>query len=290
MLKKCGDGDFLFIFVYCRCNMVFKDKRVLITGGASGIGKIMGRKALERGASELIIWDINAEGLELTQVEYSGIGGKVLAVKVDLSDLEQLISAAAETRSISGVPDVIINNAGIVVGKLFHEHTHSQISKSMRINADAMMHITLEFLPEMMNRNSGAICNIASSAGLISNPKMSVYAASKWAAVGWSDTLRLEIEQLGKNVSVTTIMPFFISTGMFEGVKSRLLPILEPEKVSERILSAIENRTKMLAMPLPYWFIRISQGLLPLPAFDWVMKNVFGIYDTMKEFKGRQKI
>ncbi|MBW8359045.1 MAG: SDR family oxidoreductase [Weeksellaceae bacterium] len=270
--------------------MVFKDKRVLITGGASGIGKIMGRKALERGASELIIWDINAEGLELTQVEYSGIGGKVLAVKVDLSDLEQLISAAAETRSISGVPDVIINNAGIVVGKLFHEHTHSQISKSMRINADAMMHITLEFLPEMMNRNSGAICNIASSAGLISNPKMSVYAASKWAAVGWSDTLRLEIEQLGKNVSVTTIMPFFISTGMFEGVKSRLLPILEPEKVSERILSAIENRTKMLAMPLPYWFIRISQGLLPLPAFDWVMKNVFGIYDTMKEFKGRQKI
>jgi all-trans-retinol dehydrogenase (NAD+) len=283
-------GDFVAIFVYYRDKMDFKDKKILITGGVSGIGKIMGRKALERGASELIIWDINAEGLEQTQVEFSSIGGKVLAVKVDLSDLEQLLSAAAETRSISGVPDVIINNAGIVVGKLFHEHTHSQISKSMRINADAMMHITLEYLPEMMQRNSGAICNIASSAGLISNPKMSVYAASKWAAVGWSDTLRLEMEQLGKNISVTTIMPFFISTGMFEGVKSRLLPILEPEKVSERILSAIENRTKMLAMPLPYWFIRISQGLLPLPAFDWVMKNVFGIYDTMKEFKGRQKI
>ena len=283
-------GDFVAIFVYYRDKMDFKDKKILITGGVSGIGKIMGRKALERGASELIIWDINAEGLEQTQVEFSSIGGKVLAVKVDLSDLEQLLSAAAETRSISGVPDVIINNAGIVVGKLFHEHTHSQISKSMRINADAMMHITLEYLPEMMQRNSGAICNIASSAGLISNPKMSVYAASKWAAVGWSDTLRLEMEQLGKDISVTTIMPFFISTGMFEGVKSRLLPILEPEKVSERILSAIENRTKMLAMPLPYWFIRISQGLLPLPAFDWVMKNVFGIYDTMKEFKGRQKI
>ena len=283
-------GDFVAIFVYYRDKMDFKDKKILITGGVSGIGKIMGRKALERGASELIIWDINAEGLEQTQVEFSSIGGKVLTVKVDLSDLEQLLSAAAETRSISGVPDVIINNAGIVVGKLFHEHTHSQISKSMRINADAMMHITLEYLPEMMQRNSGAICNIASSAGLISNPKMSVYAASKWAAVGWSDTLRLEMEQLGKNISVTTIMPFFISTGMFEGVKSRLLPILEPEKVSERILSAIENRTKMLAMPLPYWFIRISQGLLPLPAFDWVMKNVFGIYDTMKEFKGRQKI
>ena len=66
----------------------------------------------------------------------------------------------------------------------------------------------IRILPEMMKENSGAICNIASSAGLISNPKMSVYAASKWAVNGWSDSLRLEMQQLGKNISVTTIMPF----------------------------------------------------------------------------------
>ena len=150
------------------------------------------------------------------------------------------------------------------------------------------MHTTLEFLSEMMANNFGAICNIASSAGLISNPKMSVYAASKWAVVGWSDSLRLEMKQLNKNISVTTIMPFFINTGMFDGVKSKLLPILEPEPTSEKIITAIERETKMLAMPLPYWFIRFSQGILPIPAFDWVMENVFGIYDTMKEFTGRK--
>ena len=149
-------------------------------------------------------------------------------------------------------------------------------------------HSPIQFLPGMMARNLGAVCNIASSAGLISNPKMSVYAASKWAAVGWSDSLRLEMEQLKKNISVTTIMPFYISTGMFDGVRSKLLPILEPEKTSEKIIKAIESDTKMLAMPLPYWFIRFSQGILPLPAFDWVMRNVFGIYDTMKDFKGRE--
>ena len=67
-------------------------------------------------------------------------------------------------------------------------------------------------------------------------------------------------------------MPFYINTGMFDGVKSKLLPILEPERTSERIIKAIEKETKMLAMPLPYWFIRLSQGILPLPAFDWVLR------------------
>lgn len=268
--------------------MNFKGKRVLITGGASGIGKIMGRKALERGCSHLVIWDINQEGLLQTQAEFQTLDGKISLFQVDISDLEQIKSAAEKVNTQTGGIDILINNAGIVVGKYFHEHTHEQISKSMLINSSALMHIAAEFLPGMMARNLGAVCNIASSAGLISNPKMSVYAASKWAAIGWSDSLRLEMEQLKKNISVTTIMPFYISTGMFDGVKSKLLPILEPEKTSEKIIKAIENDTKMLAMPLPYWFIRFSQGILPLPAFDWVMRNVFGIYDTMKDFKGRE--
>lgn len=267
--------------------MNFKGKRILITGGASGIGKIMGRKALERGCSDLIIWDINQEGMLQTKTEFQNFGGKVHLFQVDISDLEQIKTAAEKVKTETGGIDILINNAGIVVGKYFHEHTHEQISKSMLINSSALMHIAGEFLPGMMERNSGTICNIASSAGLISNPKMSVYAASKWAVVGWSDSLRLEKEQLEKNISVTTIMPFYINTGMFDGVKSKLLPILEPEKTAERIIKAIENETKMLAMPLPYWFIRLSQGILPLPAFDWVMRNVFGIYDTMKDFKGR---
>ncbi len=267
--------------------MNFNNKTILITGGCSGIGKIMARKALERGVSRLIIWDINEEGLAKTKEEFSKFGKKIFTYRIDISNLDEIKINAQKVRTEVGKVDILINNAGIVVGKYFHEHTHEQIQKSMVINADAPMHITLEFLPEMMKENLGAICNIASSAGLISNPKMSVYAASKWAVNGWSDSLRLEMEQLNKKVSVTTIMPFYINTGMFDGVKSKLLPILDPEKTSERIIKAIEKETKMLAMPLPYWFIRFSQGILPLPFFDWVMKNIFGIYDTMKEFKGR---
>ena len=82
-------------------------------------------------------------------------------------------------------------------------------------------------------------------------------------------------------------MPFYINTGMFDGVKSKLLPILKPEDAAEKIIHSIETEKILVAMPLPYWFIRLSQGLLPLPTFDWVMKNIFGVYDTMKDFRGR---
>lgn len=266
---------------------LFQNKVVLITGGASGIGKIMARKALERGCKKMIIWDINEDGMSRVKQEFINIGGEIICFKVDLSKAEDIKTVSEKTKAECGSPEIIINNAGIVFGKYFHEHTHDDITKSMLINSNAAMHVILEFLPDMMAKNFGAICNIASSAGLISNPKMSVYAASKWAVTGWSDSLRLEMEQLEKNISVTTIMPFYINTGMFDGVKSKLLPILEPEKTSERIINAIEKKTKLLAMPLPYWFIRFSQGILPLPIFDWVMKNVFGVYDTMKDFKGR---
>ena len=268
--------------------MDFKNKKVLITGGCSGIGKIMARKSMERGASNLIIWDINEEGLAKTKEEFAKFGKEISTYKVDVSNLDEIKNAAQRVRTEVGKVDILINNAGIVVGKYFHEHTHEQIQKSLLINANALMHIALEFLPEMMKENAGAICNIASSAGLISNPKMAVYAASKWAVNGWSDSLRLEMEQLKKKVSVTTIMPFYINTGMFDGVKSKLISILEPEPTAERIIKSIENKTKILAMPLPYWFIRLSQGLFPLSIYEWLMDNVFGVYDTMKYFTGRK--
>lgn len=267
--------------------MYISGKTVLITGGASGIGKIMARKVLERGASQLVIWDINEKGLRLLSDVFHAKGWQIDTFTVDISQVESIKIAAEATVQQVGKVDILINNAGVVTGKYFQDHTHEDIEKNIRINALAPMHITLEFLPGMIANNQGTVCTVASAAGLISNPRMSAYAASKWAAVGWSDSLRLEMEQQRKNIVFTTVMPFYISTGMFDGVKSRILPILDQEKVSEKIIRAIEKERAMLSLPLPYWFIRLSQGVLPLPAFDWVMREFFGIYDTMKDFKSR---
>ena len=261
-------------------------KTVLITGGASGIGKLMGQLVLQKGA-RLIIWDVNPQNIEQTIAELSGLG-EVAAYQVDVSVQEQVRAAAATVRQQHGVVDVLINNAGIVVGKYFHEHTYQDISRTMDINANAPMYVALEFLPGMLAQNSGHICNIASSGGLISNPKMSVYVASKWSVIGWSDSLRIEMQQLKKNVGVTTVMPYYINTGMFEGVRS-VIPILKPETVARKVIRAIEQNRIYLGMPWSMHFVRLSQGIMPVWLFDWFVGRVLGVYKTMEHFKGRQQ-
>jgi all-trans-retinol dehydrogenase (NAD+) len=263
-----------------------RGKTVLITGGASGIGKIMGRIVLERGA-ELIIWDIDQQKINAVVAEFSPLG-RVAGYQADVSNPTQVGSAAALVKKNHGPVDVLINNAGIVVGKYFHEHTVEDIARTMDINASAPMYVTLTFLPAMLERNAGHICNIASSAGLISNPRMSVYAASKWSVIGWSDSLRLEMRQLEKNIGVTTVTPYYINTGMFDGVRS-IIPILKPEKVAKKIIRAIEQNRIILSMPWSMHFVRFSQGLLPIWFFDWFVGSVLGIYRTMEHFTGRQK-
>lgn len=264
-----------------------KGKTVLITGGGSGIGKIMVRLMLER-KTKVIIWDINQESIDATIAQFTN-GEALFGYQVDVSNTKQIQETAKKVKQEIGTVDVLINNAGIVVGKYFHEHSASDITKTMEVNTNAPMLITLEFLGDMMNQNSGHICNIASSGGLVSNPKMSVYAASKWALIGWSDSLRLEMEQLNKDINITTIMPYYINTGMFAGVKSRI-PILEPEAAAATIVGAIERNKKMVTIPgYIYRFTRLGQAIMPLSIFDWFADSVMGIYKTMEHFVGRKK-
>jgi len=264
-----------------------KGKIALVTGGASGIGKIMVRLLLERKA-KVIIWDINQQKIDETIAEFSQ-KGIIVGFMVDVSDVNQIQETANKVKKEVGILDVIINNAGIVAGKYFHEHTRFDILKTMEINANAPMFITKEFLKGMMDQNSGHICNIASSGGLISNPKMSVYAASKWSLIGWSDSLRLEMKELKKNIYITTIMPYYINTGMFDGVNSKI-PILEPEVAALTIIKSVEKKKRMVTIPgYIYRFTRLGQGLLSIDVFDWFAGKVLGIYRTMEHFTGHKK-
>ncbi|MDD2983717.1 MAG: SDR family oxidoreductase [Crocinitomicaceae bacterium] len=265
----------------------FKDKTALITGGASGIGKIMSRLLLERGA-KIIIWDINPKGIEETIAELNHLG-TISGYVVDVSKPEQIQETADQVKREKGTVDILINNAGIIVGKYFHEHSTAEILATSAINASAPMLITSQFLQGMLDQNLGYVCNIASSGGLISNPKMSVYAASKWSLIGWSDSLRIEMKQLNKNVQFTTIMPYYINTGMFDGVKSKIA-ILDPEAASLSIIKAMEKNKKMVTLPgYIYRTTRFAQAVMPINMFDWFTGGVLGIYKTMEHFTGRKK-
>ena len=265
-----------------------KGNCILITGGASGIGRIMGRMALERGARQLVIWDINGESINSTCAEFKNIGN-IKGYKIDISDNKAVTECFEQTSKECGNVDIIINCAGIVTSnKTFDKQNITDIERTMNINSVAPMNIALQALPGMIARDKGHICNIASAAGMLSNPKMSVYVASKWAVIGWSDSLRIELKQAKSGVRVSTIAPYYINTGMFDGVKSRFFPILEPEATSRKILNAIEKNKDFKGIPFGFHFIRLCQGLLPTAWFDVVFGKWVGIFSAMDNFKGRK--
>lgn len=265
-----------------------KSNTLLITGGASGIGRIMGRMALERGARQVIVWDINQQSIEAVVSEFSKLG-TIKGYRVDVADSEAVQRVADTTLKECGEVDIVINCAGIITGnKYFEQQSAADIERTMNINAKAPMLVVLPFLQPMIERGRGHICNIASAAGMISNPKMSVYAASKWAVIGWSDSMRIELAQRRCGVHVTTVAPYYINTGMFDGVRSRILPILNAENTARKILRAIERNKDFRGIPWGFHFIRLCQGLLPTSWFDKVVGEWIGIYLTMDHFTGRK--
>ena len=278
--------------------MHIKGTNVLITGGASGIGRIMGRICLEKGASNLIVWDINQANIDKTEAELSDIKpaeagvskGQIHSYIVNVSDPQAIKSAYEKVKSEVGEVDILVNCAGIVRGNnTFDKQTVQDIDLTMDINANAPMYVALAVLPDMLRRDRGHICNIASAAGMLGVPKLSVYCASKWAVIGWTESMRVELKQARSHVRVTSVAPYFINTGMFDGVNSKVFPILDPEKTAAKIIRAVEVGKSFRGIPFAYHFIRIWQGLLPNFLFDFIFGKVFGVYSVMDHFTGRRK-
>ena len=265
-------------------------KKVLITGGASGIGRQTGERMLEKGAALLLIWDINEAAAAETMEYLRAKGYRSDFFRVDVSDTGQVTKAAAEVLEKYGSIDILVNNAGVVVGKDFHENSHEEIEFVMNINTLAYMHVTREFLPSMIREKSGHIVNISSAAGLLSNPRMSVYAGSKWAVYGWSESLRIEQEKMKSRVKVSTICPSYISTGLFEGVRMvSLIPILTAEKLSRKIVRTVEKDRITLKTPFMVRLIPFVKGILPIRWFDWFAGEFLRVYHSMDHFIGHKK-
>lgn len=278
--------------------MHIKGTNVLITGGASGIGRIMGRICLEKGASNLIVWDINQANIDKTEAELSDVKpaesgvskGQIHSYIVNVSDPQAIKSAYEKVKSEVGEVDILVNCAGIVRGNnTFDKQTVQDIDLTMDINANAPMYVALAVLPDMLRRDRGHICNIASAAGMLGVPKLSVYCASKWAVIGWTESMRVELKQARSHVRVTSVAPYFINTGMFDGVNSKVFPILDPEKTAAKIIRAVEVGKSFRGIPFAYHFIRIWQGLLPNFLFDFIFGKIFGVYSVMDHFTGRRK-
>jgi NAD(P)-dependent dehydrogenase (short-subunit alcohol dehydrogenase family) len=267
--------------------------RVLVTGAAKGMGRLFAERAVAEHAAAVVLLDVDEEGLRQAVEELAGRGTQVVTEVVDVRRLPAIRAAARRIRRAVGSIDVLINNAGVVRGNHYFWEADpiADTRFTLEVNTLAPMQVAREFLPEMIE--GGRECrlvNIASAAGLTANPRMAAYAGSKWAVVGWSDSVRLELAQAGHHhVKVTTVCPYYVKTGMFEGARSApLLPLLEPADVVDQTWAAMLRGQPLLVMPRTVLLSETVKGVLPVGVRDFVADRVLGIYHTMDDFTGRE--
>lgn len=265
-------------------------KTVLVTGAAMGLGKLFATRAVEENASDVILWDLNEGALKDTAAELDALGDtSIHTYVVDVSSAKAVQDAAKLVRKEAGDVHILINNAGIVRGNgYFWENSVKDVEATMNINALAPMLVAREFLPAMVVSDEDCrIVNIASSAGLNPVPRLAVYCGSKWAATGWSDSVRLELEQAGhKHVKITTVCPTYINTGMFDGAKGILFtPMLEQADVVNDTWKELLKGGPFLIVPWTSKMSKVVTGVLPVRLRDeWLRRT--GVYNSMSDFTG----
>jgi len=261
---------------------------VFLTGGGSGIGRLMAQKLARLGAVVVTV-DVNAKGNEETAKSIVDAGYRAHAYTADLSKKEDIDAVAAKVRAEVGNVSILVNNAGVVSGKAFLELTEAQIHRTFDVNVMAHFWTVKAFLPEMIAAKKGHIVSTASLAGHGGTNKLVDYCASKFANVGFDEALRTELYVGGHAdyIHTTCICPYYISTGMFEGVQSKIIPILKPDFVAEEAVNAILINKQMVF--LPWWSVTLAFLKYALPTRGFLpLAKTFGFNSSMDEFVGRK--
>ncbi|NXJ95567.1 RDHE2 dehydrogenase, partial [Corythaixoides concolor] len=265
---------------------------VLITGAGSGVGRFLSVKFASLGAT-VVLWDINQEGLkETSRLARENGAERVHCYTCDCSKRQEIYRVADQVKKEVGDVSILVNNAGVVVGKRLTDIPDSLVEKTMQVNVMAHFWICKAFLPAMIACNHGHLVTIASAAALAGSSHLTDYCASKFAAYGFAESVDFEMKNLGKTgVKTTIVCPFVINTGMFHGCKTkwpRLLPVMEPEYVAEKIVTAVQRNEEVLLIPRTIYFLFVLKAILPVKAIHHLSGYV-GHFDIMDGFVGRVK-
>lgn len=210
--------------------MEFKDKVVLITGAASGIGKASAIAFAAQGA-HVIVSDFNTKGGKATVESIEKTAGKASFIPCDVGDANQVQQLMEQIKTHYGCLDIAINNAGIPgASARTHEYPLDDFDKVMRINAAGVFYGMKAQLPIMLEQGSGVIINTASIAGLKGLPNSLAYTASKHAVVGMTKTAAMEYGK--KNIRINALCPVFTVT-----------PLFDPEAI-EKVAAGIPDKLK----------------------------------------------
>jgi short-subunit dehydrogenase len=192
-------------------------KRALVTGGASGIGKAIAERLAAAGA-ELVLIDLNDEALHVAAADLGRSGAHVTTYVLDVTETSRITGLKEEIGRDLGPIDVLVNNAGLVFGGGFLDVPLEKHLTTYRVNTLGLVAMTHAFLPDLIAGTDGHVVNVASASGYIGLPFGATYASSKWAVIGFSESLGLELELPGHgHVDVTSVCPSYVRTGLFDG-------------------------------------------------------------------------
>jgi NAD(P)-dependent dehydrogenase (short-subunit alcohol dehydrogenase family) len=242
----------------------FRGRVAVVTGAASGIGLALSRRFAAEGM-KVVMADIENDALQHARSEVEASGAEIIAVRTDVSVVDDLSALAEATLDAFGKVHVLCNNAGVFAGGTLWEAPISDFEWTFDVNVWGMLHGVRAFVPIMLEQNEPAhIVNTVSMAGLTRGPFAGAYYMSKHAALALSETLFLEMEALQAPIHVSALCPELINTGISsadrnrpahlkraegagggsvaeEAIKELILQGLDPAVMADRVIQAIRD-------------------------------------------------
>ncbi len=239
--------------------MDYSGKIVVITGASSGIGKESALEFAKLRASVVLV-SRNKDKLDEVAEELSKYQTKVLVCVCDVSKKDQVNQLSNQVLEKFGTVDILVNNAGFGIYGNFDTLKVEDVESQMATNYLGMVYCTKAFLPKMLQQKSGHIVNVASVAASFGIPAMAGYCASKFAMLGFSESLYHELK--GSGVGVTVVSPIMVRTNFFEHGSFNKMPryttALSPVTVARAVVRASSSPRLEIVTPqivrIAIWF------------------------------------
>lgn len=249
---------------------VIRGKRALVTGAASGIGRAIAIRLAAEGA-DLFLVDIDEAGLANVVGEVRLLGVEAVGQRCDVSRPEEVSATVAAVLDRWGGVDILVNNAGITYYGRTEQMSAEHWDRLIRVNLLSHVQFTRELLPSLLDRREAHVVNVCSIFGIVAMPKINAYSTTKYAMVGFSDSLRAEYGREG--IGVTALCPGFVATNLFasaplgETAKEPKLPprilCTTPEKVAAAAVRAVRRNRRLVVVEPLARFLYVVKRFLP---------------------------
>jgi len=271
-----------------------KNKKVLVTGGARGIGQQIALEFAQQG-SDIIICDLDKSFFDEDHFKSNvkdilNLGVSCNGYVLDVTKYDDILQTREKILSDIGKIDILINNAGVVFGGKFLDISISQHRLTYDVNTQGIVNMLHIFLQDLIDRPQSHIVNIASASGFTALPGGTTYASSKAAVSSFSESLRLELKKDGNtHVGITIVSPAYVNTGMFDGVKEpTFIPMLTTKKLATKVVKAVRKNKLFVLEPAFIKFIPLMKATFPRFLYDF-LGNILGGYHSMDFWKGHSK-